>query len=94
MYSSAYLQCSSKIVIYVNQLDITNVIFQQRVFRDVVDQTDDVDDAGHTSSESEVSYTDSGIPTTITPSPMDFDARISDHDDDDPDSPTKEKVCL
>ncbi|XP_021947558.1 serine-rich adhesin for platelets isoform X2 [Folsomia candida] len=57
-----------------------------------VDQTDDVDDAGHTSSESEVSYTDSGIPTTITPSPMDFDARISDHDDDDPDSPTKEKT--
>lgn len=35
-------------------------------------------------SESDVSYTDSGIPTTetITPSPMNFDARFSDQEDD------------
>ncbi len=62
------------------------------IFKYVVDNNEDVD--GLTSSESEVSYTDSGIPTeTITPSPMDFDARISDHEDEGGESLTKEKVC-
>jgi hypothetical protein len=46
---------------------------------------DDHEDNGNISSESEASYTDSGIPASaepITPSPMDFDRRISDHEDD------------